>query len=222
MALSLVTGNNLASGLLVGKLSSTIVIMNEIVFATSNQGKVKSLKYYFAKYKVDIEVTQKPLDLIEPQADTAEEVARVKAGQAWKQLKSPVLVDDSSFHIRALKGFPGPYIKPMLETIGVDGIMQLMNGQKDRSAWFLSSLVYIDASGAEHVFADDPYEGNIAPQVSKQETTDAWSDLFKIFIPNGQMKVLSELTIDERHDVQSERVDAYEKFAKWMKSQGSS
>ncbi len=193
--------------------------MNEIIFATSNQGKVKSLKYYFKKYKVDINVTQKPLELIEPQADTAEEVARVKAKQAWERLKLPVLVDDSSFHIQALKGFPGPYIKPMLETIGVEGIMQLMDGQKDRRAWFLSSLVYIDYEGKEYIFADDPYEGNITNQISKQNTTDAWSDLFKIFIPDGQTKVLSELTIDERHNVQSKRVDSYEKFAKWMKDQ---
>ncbi len=193
--------------------------MNEIVFATSNQGKAKSLKYYFKKYKVDINVIQKPLELIEPQADTAEEVSRVKAKQAWERLKLPVLVDDSSFHIQALKGFPGPYIKPMLETIGVEGIMQLMDGQKDRRAWFLSSLVYIDYEGKEYIFADDPYEGNITNQISKQNTTDAWSDLFKIFIPDGQTKVLSELTIDERHNVQSKRVDSYEKFAKWMKDQ---
>lgn len=193
--------------------------MKSIIFATSNQGKVKSLKYYFEKHKVNIEVVQKPLDLIEPQADTAEEVAKVKAHQAWQQMKSPVLVDDSSFHIQALKGFPGPYIKPMLETIGVEGIFRLMDGQKCRDAWFLSSLVYIDSGGKEYVFEDDQYTGIIASQISEKEAPDAWSDLFKIFIPDDQTKVLSELTIDERYSIQTERVDAYEKFAKWMKDQ---
>src|SRR5690606_16109667 len=55
-------------------------------------------------------INQSKLDLIEPQADTAEEIATVKARQAWKQLDKAVLVDDSSFHIAALKGFPGPYL----------------------------------------------------------------------------------------------------------------
>src|SRR5690606_18904831 len=95
---------------------------------------------------VDIEVVQKPLDLIEPQAFTAAEVAKVKAHQAYEMLQKPVLVDDSSFHIVALGGFPGPYIKYMLETVGAEGIMKFMQGQTDRSAYFMSSLVFIDGN----------------------------------------------------------------------------
>lgn len=195
--------------------------MKRIIFATSNTGKVATLQNHMERANLDVVIEQKKLDLIEPQADSAEEIAKVKAHQAWQQLGKAVLVDDSSFHISALNGFPGPYIKPMLATIGIEGILRLLKGHKDRSAAFISSLVFIDAQGKEHIFDDDPYEGSIAGQASPVEAAEAWSDLFKVFIPKGETKVLAELTIDERHDVQPDRVDAYVKFVEWLKEDGS-
>ena len=92
--------------------------MQTIIFATSNSGKVATLERWCRVAGLDADIAQSALDLIEPQADTAEEVAQVKARQAYEQLRQPVLVDDSSFHIAALNGFPGAYIKPMLQTVG--------------------------------------------------------------------------------------------------------
>lgn len=195
------------------------ITMKGIVFATSNAGKVATLQNYVQRAGLNTTIEQRQLDLIEPQADTSEEIARVKARQAYEMLGAAVLVDDSSFHITALNGFPGPYAKPMLGTIGVEGILRLMENHNDRSAAFISSLVYIDDGGAEHVFDDDPYTGVIAKQISTFSAADAWSDLFKIFIPDGQTKVLGELTVDERHGVQPDRVDAYGKFTQWLKGQ---
>lgn len=192
-------------------------VATNIIFATSNAGKATSLRYHLERHGVHATVEQRPLDLIEPQADTAEEIARVKARQAWEQLHQPVLVDDSSFHITALNGFPGPYIKPMLQTVGINGILRLMEEYNDRSAAFISSLVYIDENGIEHVFADDPYTGTIALKASTKKKAEAWSDLHQIFIPTGRTKVLAELSPDEYNTVQPERVDSYTKFAEWMR-----
>lgn len=190
--------------------------MKHITFATSNAGKVATLQNHLRRAGLQVTITQKELDLIEPQADTSKEIALVKARQAYRQLGGVVLVDDSSFHISVLNGFPGPYIKPMLATIGIEGIIQLMEGRSDRSAGFISSLVFIDDTGREYVFDDDPYRGTISETISPVDAKDSWSDLFKIFIPEGQTKVLGELTVDERHDVQPGRVDAYVKFVEWL------
>lgn len=188
-----------------------------IIFATSNAGKATSLRYRLKRHGVDVAVDQQSLDLIEPQADTSREIARVKARQAWDQLHQPVVVDDSSFHITALNGFPGPYIKPMLQTVGIDGILRLMEGYDDRSAAFISSLVYIDEDGVEHIFDDDPYTGTIALTASTKKKAGAWSALHQIFIPTGCNKVLAELSADAHTNVQPERVDSYTRFAQWMK-----
>lgn len=190
----------------------------EITFATGNKGKVASMQRHIAQSGIDAVVIQAPLDLTEPQADTATEVALSKAKQAYAQLKKPVLVDDSSFHISALGGFPGPYIKYMLTTIGVEGIIDFMKGKADRTAYFLSSLVYVDDRGEEHVFSDAPYWGVISEAIDEYDSEIAWSDLFKIFIPNGSDKVLARMTPADHERVDKKQANSYEEFCKWLGS----
>ena len=193
--------------------------MQTIIFATSNSGKVATLERWCRVAGLDADITQSALDLIEPQADTAEEVAQVKARQAYEQLRQPVLVDDSSFHIAALNGFPGVYIKPMLQAVGIAGILQLMQTMSDRSAYFTSALVYVDAAGTAHTFTGDPYTGTITREIATVDTGETWSELGKIFIPTGSTHTLSALTRDQRHEIQTTRKDSYQKFAEWLKDQ---
>lgn len=189
----------------------------KIIFATSNKGKVATLRRHIERLGLNVRVVQQPLDLIEPQAGSAIEVARSKARQAHGQLQQAVLVDDSSFHITALGGFPGPYIKYMLETVGIEGIIDFMKGKPDRSAYFLSALVYIDVTGTEHTFADAPYRGSITEVIDDYDAEAAWSELFKIFIPQGSEKVLARMTPDDHAKIDRAQTNAYEAFCLWMK-----
>ncbi len=191
--------------------------MKTIYFATGNAGKVISLQRYFKQNDVDINIQQVSVDMIEPQADTSTEVAMAKARQAYAQLQKPVLVDDSSFHISALGGFPGPYIKYMLSTIGIAGILEFLKHHNDRSAYFLSTLVYIDELGKEYIFEDEPYKGIIAEKVADINADSAWSDLHKVFIPVGTNKVLAELSDDERKKLDT-KGDSYAAFSEWIKT----
>jgi non-canonical purine NTP pyrophosphatase (RdgB/HAM1 family) len=193
--------------------------MKEIIFATGNSGKIATLKSHMKIHGLDFTVVQKPLDLIEPQAATAAEVASVKARQAFDLLQKPVLVDDSSFHISALGGFPGPYVKYMLETVGVDGIMKFMTGQKDRTAYFTSSLVFVDEHGTEHVFNGQDELGTIVKKADKYDHPDAWSELWKIFAPPGATKTYSQMSDTDRlaHRRKDKKRNAYQQFALWLK-----
>lgn len=191
--------------------------MKEMTFATGNNGKVASLRRSLKSHGVNIEIIQKPLDLLEPQADTAVEVAKVKAAQAYKQLQCPVLVDDSSFHISALGGFPGPYIKYMLTTIGAEGIVEFMEGKTDRRAYFTSSLVFIDENGEPQVFEGAPYRGIITEEIDDYDRNDAWSDLYKIFVPDGSDKVLARMTSEDHAKNDKQQGSGYGQFAKWLK-----
>ena len=196
--------------------------MKTLIFATSNQGKATSLKRHLAIVGVPVTVEARPLELIEPQADTALEVALSKARQAFALLSQPVIVDDSAFHITALGGFPGPYIKYMLSTLGIEGIMAFMKGQKDRTAYFESHLVYIDEHGTEHVFSDAPYRGVIAQSSDSYSHPDEWSPLWRIFIPEWTTKTISQLTDSERmeHAKEVSASDAYMQFAEWYQAAG--
>ncbi|HEX6416771.1 MAG TPA: non-canonical purine NTP pyrophosphatase [Candidatus Saccharimonadales bacterium] len=193
---------------------------DHIVFATSNTGKVKTLEGHLKIHGIDISVSQQELDLIEPQAETALEVARVKAEQAFDKLRQPVLVDDSSFHIHALNGFPGPYVKYMNETVGAGGIVRFMEKQTDRKAHFLSALVFIDKKGEVHEFSVQESTGTIATEVRESVDGRGWSDLWKIFIPAGSDKALSQMT-PEDHEQRRRRESgksAYDLFAEWLKN----
>ena len=192
--------------------------MREIVFATGNNGKVATLQRNLKAEGLDVTVVQKRLDLIEPQAATAAEVALVKARQAFDALHQPVLVDDSSFHISALGGFPGPYIKYMLETVGVDGIMKFMRGQEDRTAYFTSSLVFIDQNGNEHVFNGQGEMGTIVEEADNYDHPSAWSELWKIFAPPGETKTYSRMSDEElvAYRRKDKKTNAYRQFTTWL------
>lgn len=195
--------------------------MKEILFATSNVGKVASLRRVFDRNSVAIAIRQVDLSLIEPQADTAVEVSRVKARQAYEQLGQPVVVDDGSFHIEALNGFPGPYAKYMNDTIGVEGYLKVMKGIDNRRAYFLNCLVFVDAQGVEHSFESSPYTGRIVEEVDDFDDPESWSILFKLFMTDGYDKVIARMTPEERSEA-DERLphDAYTEFATWLKKEG--
>lgn len=60
-----------------------------------------------------------------------EEVAIDKAKKAFDYFKKPVIIDDESFSIKSLNGFPGPYLKDFEKYLKTDGIYELLNKYSD-------------------------------------------------------------------------------------------
>lgn len=187
-----------------------------INFVTGNAGKVKTMQNHIKKY--GFEVVQTKLSLVEPQATNAEAVALSKAMQAFKTLKQAVVVEDSSFHIDELKGFPGPYIKYILQTLGVDGILNLAKGMKNRTCRFTSALAYIDTDGVPRTFVQKGDAGILDTKVDRTPNDEAWSDLWRIFIPAGYKKPLTGLSKLERNKLWKkwEKESVFSQFASWL------
>jgi len=193
--------------------------MKELLFVTTNNGKVASLQRYMDDNGISITVKACPLKLEEIQADTALEVARHKALQAFAKLGKPLVVDDSEFRIVSLNGFPGPYQKFMVQKLGPEGVVRLMTGNADRRAYFLSNLVFVDDDASVHEFSDDPFNVTIIDEYDDSVPDYDWGALGKICIMEGTDKVLSLVTPEERSALDKTRgsVDAYDKFSKWYK-----
>ncbi len=187
-----------------------------INFITGNAGKFVSMKEHVSKY--GFEVKQTTLPIIEPQADTPEEVSLSKAKQAYELLHEPVAVEDSSFHIDALHGFPGPYIKYVMQTIGVDGILKVTETITERTCRFTSVLTFIDADGTVQQFVQKDDAGTLATKKDETPMEQAWSDLWRIFIPAGYSKPLSGLSAEENRQVNEDwqKVSTFTQFAKWL------
>lgn len=194
--------------------------MQEIIFVTGNAGKVKTLMRRLddKKYKI----TQKSLDIPEVQANNAHEIATFKAGYAYKQVGQPVIVQDSSFHIHALGGFPGPYIKFVNETLGPHGVIKLMEGVEDRSCHFELALAYADEEGVKP-FVYETRPGRLAQEVYEGDSENAWSSLWKIYMPPDHDKVLAALTSEELKHMETSGKDRSEfaQFIRWLEGRES-
>ena len=90
---------------------------------TSNANKALEVAAYFGG---NLEVDHVALEMPEHRSEDVAEIARGKAEYAYRQLRRPLIVDDTAFCIDALNGFPGPYAAYVLNTIGNPGILKLM------------------------------------------------------------------------------------------------
>lgn len=135
------------------------------------------------------------------------EIARGKAGYAYGQLKTPLIVDDTGFFIDALNGFPGPYAAYVQNTIGNSGVLKLMEGCEDRSARFVTAIAFADAGGVR-VFKGT-IEGRVA-QASRGEGGFGYDPIFE----TGE-KTLAEIPLEEKSRI-SHRARALAAFHDWF------
>lgn len=140
-----------------------------------------------------IEVDAKSIDCPEIQADTIEEVAKFSSKYASDFLGEDTLKNDSGIVIPALNGFPSAYSKYVDQTLGIDGILKLMDGIEERNAYFLEVLAYTEY-GKDPIVFTSKTEGTL----SKVKTGEhGWSWDF-IFIPKGCDQTLACYPDDER------------------------
>ncbi len=177
--------------------------MKKLTFITGNAGKAKYLSDYF-----HTPIDHIKLDLQEIQSLDLREVVEDKAKRAYEIIKSPVLVEDVSLTFGSLKKLPGPLIKWFLETLGNDGICNLLNKFEDRSAFAEVCFAICDENGVR-IFSGS-MEGSIAVE-PKGEKGFGWNP---IFIAKGYDKTWAEMTDDEKHTTSMRKI-ALEKMANY-------
>jgi XTP/dITP diphosphohydrolase len=103
-----------------------------LTFVTGNKGKVHEATE--ALRPLGIEVVPHDAKPVEIQADTLEEISRAKCEVLIGKVDPPFIVDDGGLFVDALHGFPGVFSAHALKTLGVPGILKLMEGVEDRRA----------------------------------------------------------------------------------------
>ncbi len=182
----------------------------QLSYATTNQGKVKSLELALSPFSIP--VVQAQIDLEEPRSDSVYRIARSKLLQAREVVQGPLVVLDAAFCIKALNDFPNTFIHHALSTIGVEGLLRLTEG-KDRSCEFVHAIAYADqymTAGAMFFFYTE--RGKVA-DVPRSGGSFKWSELWKIFIPEGSDKTLAEFTEDE---IAKREQGFYKPFGEWL------
>ena len=186
--------------------------MEEIVFVTHNKGKIASANKQLEG--VNFKIFE--YDLEEPRSDDIKYISKYKVLEAYKLVNKPCISLDCGFWIDKLDGFPRAFVNFALDTIGVDGILKLMEGKENRKCRFTECLSYYDGNEL-HQFMGK-HEGNLSNEKLGNDTDKKWSDLWYIFKPYGYEKTLAEMTDEERKNrTKYESVDAMREFAKWYK-----
>lgn len=165
--------------------------MKEIIFVTSNKGKIASAQ----KELENIVVLPYNAELIEPRGDDIKEIAKEKVLQAYDLVKRPCIALDSGFFIKALNGFPRAYVNHALDTIGLKGILKLMEDQDDRYCEFRECVAYYD--GTSMKFFESKCFGTLSHAIKGTDKINKWSILWHIYIPDGFNKTLAEFNEED-------------------------
>ena len=179
----------------------------KITYVTGNWAKIASAKK--ALEPLGYEVDNIKMETPEIQAEDVTEVAKYSAKWASEKLNTAVLKNDSGLFVNGLNGFPGVYTHYVDDTIGEDGLLKLMEGMEDRSAYFKESIAYCEP-GEEPIVFEGITKGRIATEKSG---TYGWTWDF-VFIPDGEDKTLGCFPDEERWKFWS--LDSYKKLVDYL------
>lgn len=181
-----------------------------VLFATSNLGKLEEAREILRPFGVRVE--QFDGKGIEIQAESTGEVAAFSSRGAAKAAGRAVLVEDAGLFVRSLGGFPGPFSAYVFKTIGVGGLVTLLEGRRSRSASFVSSVAYCEPSGQPRLF-----EGSAKGTIADAPRGKMGFGFDPIFVPLGGTRTFGELTLEEKSAV-SHRANSMKRFAQWYLS----
>jgi len=132
-----------------------------ITFITSNKNKVKEFRQIL---EPDIKVNHINIPYPELRSDNPEEIARMSAEMLANKLKKTVVVEDSGLFIEALNGFPGTCSAYIHKRIGLEGIIKLMKGIKNRNCTYKSAVAYCEPNKKPISFLGEE-KGKVAESV---------------------------------------------------------
>ena len=177
-------------------------------FMTENSDKFLEAKSILGTRGVKIRKLKRAK--VEVQDSSLEKIARFAVESASNDRRGLLLVEDSGLFINALGGFPGPFSSYVYKTLGLKGILGLMEGRR-RSAYFQSSIAVGSNSLRPRIFT-----GIVRGSISRKIIGSAGFDYDPIFVPEGLKETFGQ-TSPEFKNKNSHRARAFLKFANWYK-----
>jgi len=183
----------------------------KLIYLTTNPHKVDEANRFFnQRYGFDVEIVNPDFDILEIQAKTCAEVASFSAKYAAEKLGCAVLKSDSGLYVDALGGLPGPYNAYFDKQIGVKKFLELLKNEKNRKARIEHCFAYCEP-GKEPIVFSGGSTGRIAFEA--RGILGRWHS--KFYIPDGEVKTLSELQEEDYCKEAKYWGTALEDFAKW-------
>ncbi|KSW11323.1 non-canonical purine NTP pyrophosphatase [Pyrodictium occultum] len=179
-----------------------------IYAATSNMHKIRELERVLSECGYRVEPIAAPK--VELQGDLRS-VALYAASLAYSIVGRPLIVEDAGLFIEALNGFPGPYSAYVYKTIGIEGVVKLMEGVADRRAYFYSVIALAYDRGVAL------FEGRCDGRIAEEPRGTRGFGFDPIFIPEGESRTFAEMSIEEKN-MYSHRARAARRLCSWLES----
>lgn len=157
----------------------------KLVFATTNQNKINEVTRMLGG---SIEVEGTSLEIDEIQSLDPQKVVESKARAYFKELKRPLIVEDTSLSFNGLNGLPGPYINDFAKALGNKGLIALLSNSDNRRA--LCSVSFCLILSDEKLFT---FKGETEGEIASSERGENGFGFDTIFIPLGQEKTFAEM-----------------------------
>lgn len=194
----------------------------EIYLATANPHKIQeikaiinltNLKDSFRLISLN-ELSQNLQDKYQPQENHPSLMlnAQAKAIALFALTRSPVLAEDSGLFVEALGGRPGVFSARYANTDieKQQRLLKEMEGLKNRRAFFITTLCYLDEQGNAIFF-----NGKVSGTISETIRGESGFGYDPVFIPDGVDKTFAEMSLEEKNRL-SHRRKAIEYFLNYL------
>ncbi len=186
--------------------------MRQIIFATGNRNKFYEASSIAKKF--EIEILQQDVDGDEIQHHDPLEITRAKVRAAYYQVNSPVVVNDSSWDIPVLGGFPGGYMKDVSAWLRAADFKALMEHRDDRRIYLTDTVAFYDGEELE-VFSHRRV-GRFLLDLD----VDPHASFDSLVQMDGEPTTIAEILAQGDWDVNAEdRYRHWYEFARWCAAQ---
>ncbi|KAG0682763.1 nucleoside triphosphate pyrophosphohydrolase ham1 [Pichia californica] len=191
--ITFVTGN-------ANKLREVVAILCDNTDNNNAETCSKVGKYRIINEKIDLDEIQ----------GSIEDVTIHKAKQAAEIVNGAVLVEDTCLGFNAYNNLPGPYIKWFVKSIGLNGLVKMLENFDDKSANAITTFGFCQGPGKEVLLFQGITNGQI---VSSTGPTDfGWDSIFK---PDGFQTTYAEMKGNEKNKI-SQRSKALAKVKEYL------
>ena len=191
--------------------------LEEIVFASHNDGKIKEIKKLLAPYDIKVK-SALDMDLpdVEETGKTFEENSLLKSRTIAKLVNMPCLADDSGLCVDALNGAPGVYSARYAPNRDFDKGMEKLLAEmekspnKSRNAHFSCVISLAWPDGQYKVFA-----GQVDGKIAFHKMGAGGFGYDPLFVPEGFTSSFAQMSQEEKNKI-SHRGRAVEKLKDFL------
>jgi XTP/dITP diphosphohydrolase len=190
----------------------------EITFATTNEGKVAEADRALRAMGISVKMLE--IEVPEIKSLSLQETIERKAETAFHlNGRRPVVVEDTGIFLAKYPDFPGTYTKFAIKTIGLPGVLKLLEGEENRQADFKTAVAFISEKQGKPVVFTSVCKGRLLENPVGQTHPKLPYD--SVFVAEGFSEPFSLMTPEEK-DRLSARGKAFRQLGEWLKQQEES